>query len=532
MGKLFDLAGGPRLAAAIGWWLLLSVPYVAAADPDPQELADRIDRHLAARWQAVGARPAPPADDAEFLRRAYLDLTGRIPTPRDVHDFLADRSPDKRRRLIDELLDSPRHARHFAAVWRALLLPEASASREARFFQAGFEAWLYQRLRARVGYDELVRELLTTPVAADGRPPQAVFRQPDRPNPLAFFAVKEARPENLAATTTRLFLGIRIECAQCHNHPFARWTREQFWNQAAFFAGIERQGEGLFAPLTEAVERRELTPPNQARAIQAVFLDRSKPVWKPGASPRVPLAEWVTAAENPYFARAAVNRLWGHFFGVGLVEPVDDFNNENAPSHPELLDDLARSFVAARFDLGYLTRALCLSQAYQRTSARTDASQDDPRLFARMGVKGLSAEQLFDSLALAVGYRDRDLGALTEAPGSPRNQFLTLFAPQGPPSEPQTSILQALTLMNGKFVAAATRLETSATLTAVVGTPGMDTAGRVEALYLAALGRKPTQQEQQRLTGYVRKKGNDEEARRLADVFWMLLNSAEFRLNH
>jgi hypothetical protein len=531
MDKPTSRASGWPWAAAVVGCLLVSAPGLAAS-ADPQALADCIDRHLAARWQASGIRPAPLADDAEFLRRAYLDLTDRIPAVRDVHDFLADRAADKRQRLIDELLESPRHARHYAAVWRALLVPETSASREARFFQAGFEAWLYQRLRAGVGYDRLVRELLTTPVAVEGRTPQDVFRQPNLPNPLAFFAVKDAGPENLAATTTRLFLGIRIECAQCHNHPFARWSREQFWNQAAFFAGIERQGEGLFAPLTEAVDRRQLTPANQTRTVQALFLDRTQPKWQPGVSPRIALAEWVTSADNPFFARAAVNRLWGHFFGIGLVEPVDDFHDENPPSHPELLDDLAQSFVAAGFDPRYLIRALCRSQAYQRTSAYKDEGSDNPRLFAHMNIKGLSAEQLFDSLALATGYRTHDRGPFTDEPGSPRNQFLTLFAPQGPPSEPQTSILQALTLMNGKFLAEATRLQTSATLTAVMGMPGMDTSGRLEALYLATLSRKPTAREYKSLSEYVHKEGPDAQGRRLADVFWMLLNSAEFRLNH
>jgi hypothetical protein len=522
--------------ASVGALLLAAAPTLGAAPagpPDPQALADRIDRHLAARWKEVGARPAPPADDAEFLRRAYLDLTGRIPASRDVHDFLADRAPDKRARLIDELLASPRYARHFASTWRALLLPEAASDRQARYFQPGFEAWLRQRLRAGVGYDRLVRELLTAPIAAPGGPPQDVFRQPELPNALAFFAVKEARPENLAATTTRLFLGIQIECAQCHDHPFARWTRTQFWEQAAFFAGIQRPGAGLFAPLTEDVGRRELTPAGSTRKARPTFLGAGRPAFRPGDSPRVALADWMTAPDNPFFARAAVNRLWGQLFGVGLVDPVDDFHDENKPSHPELLDDLARSFVAAKFDLGYLLRALCRSQAYQRSSARTHPSQDDPRLFARMAVKGLSGEQLFDSLALATGYREpTGRGPFAYDPRGPRNQFLTLFAPQGRPAAPETSILQALTLMNGKFLAEATRVESSATLRAVVEMPGLDTAGRVEALYVVALSRKPTPGERERVLRHVRGGSRAEEPRRLGDVFWALLNSAEFRLNH
>jgi len=207
-----------RFLGALG--LLLVTALGQAAPPDPQALADRIDQHLAARWKAVGARAAPPADDAEFLRRAYLDLTGRIPAPRDVHDFLSDKDPQKRPKLIDELLESARHAAHFANVWRALLLPEAAAGAEARFLQPGLEAWLRQQFRDRVPYDRLVRELLAAPIGPDGRSARAVLAQPEQPNPLAFIAAKEAKPENLAAAATRLFLGIQLECAQCHDHPF------------------------------------------------------------------------------------------------------------------------------------------------------------------------------------------------------------------------------------------------------------------------------------------------------------------------
>jgi hypothetical protein len=500
-------------------------PVVAGA-PDPAELAARIDRRLQARWQADKVQPAPPADDAEFLRRAYLDVTGRIPRPAEVHVFLADRSADKRRRLIDGLLEGPRFATHFAYVWRADWLSETAANRDAVLFEAGFENWLKARLRAGVGYDRLVRELLTVPIAAEGRDTEPVLRDPERPNPLAFFAVKEARPENLAAAVTRSLLGIRLECAQCHNHPFAPWTQEQFWSQAAFFAGLRQQGRGMFAPLTEAAGRRELTPPGGRKPRPAAFLIGGPPRWQGDRGPRAILADWITAPDNPYFARAAVNRLWGLFFGVGLVEPVDDFRDDNPPSDPELLDDLSWAFVASGFDLAYLIRRLCLSRAYQRTSARTDSSQDTTRLPARMTVKALTGEQFFDSLALAAGYRDE------QDRGAARRQFLTRFALAGPLGEPETSVQQALTLLNGRFVAWATDPEACPTLIAVTQTPGLRLDQRIDALYLATLSRPPSAEERERLEQHVRKAGAGREAERLADVFWMLLNSAEFRTNH
>jgi hypothetical protein len=497
----------------------------AAAPPDPQALADRIDAHLDARLAAAGVTPAPPADDAEFLRRAYLDLTGRIPAPRDVHDFLADPDPDKRAKLVDELLDTPRYASHSAALWRAILLPEAATDGQARVFQPGFEAWLRLKFRANAPYDALVRELLTAPISADPNAPEPVLRDPTRPNPLAFYAVKEAKPENLAAATARVFLGVQIECAQCHDHPFAKWTRDQFWQTAAFFAGVERHGDGVFDPVSDS-RRRDLAVPNSKRSIAAAFLDGTEPTWAAAANPRAVLAGWVTAKGNPYFARAGANRVWAHLFGRGIVDPPDDFYDGNPPSHPELLDELARAFAAADFDLKYLTRAVCRTKAYRRTSARPAPTPDDARLFARMAVKGLTGEQLFDSLALATGYRD--------PPGraSARGAFLSQFARTGRPAEPETSITQALTLMNGRLLNRLTTLDGSPVLLAVGETPGMTTADRVEALYVAALSRKPTAAEQERMTAFVVTAGTGRQSERLADVFWVLLNSAEFRLNH
>jgi hypothetical protein len=512
---------------------LLSVTLPAVAGPpSAADLAARIDQRLEALWRSAQITPAPAANDGEFLRRVSLDIVGRIPRVADVHQFLRDASADKRDRLVDLLLDDPRYAVHFANVWRAELVPEVTAHREAAAFQAGFEAWLQARLRAGVSYDRLVRELLTVPIASgkdgdsDARNDTPVLRDPTRPNPLAFFAVKEARPENLAAAVSRTFLGIRLECAQCHNHPFAKWSQEQFWQQAAFFAGIERQGKGIFAPLSEVADRRELTPPERLGPQAAEFLDGTRPTWKVGQSSRVALAEWVTSPKNPYFARAAANRLWAHFFGIGLVEPADDFRDDNPASDAETLEILTQSLVESGFDLKHLIRGICRSRAYQRTSTWTHASQDTTALPARTTVKALTPEQLFDSLALATGYRDE------QDKGAARRQFSARFNLVGSRGEPETSVQQALTLLNGRFVTWATDPEANPTLIAVTQTPGMTLPERIEALYLATLSRKPSAAEQERLLRRFEKAERPHEAQQLADVFWVLLNSAEFRLNH
>jgi Protein of unknown function (DUF1549)/Protein of unknown function (DUF1553) len=525
-------------------WLALAavllMPASARADElDPRDLARRIDALLTKHHKANKVHIAPQAEDAEFLRRAYLDLTGRIPKVGEVRAFLADKDVDKRYKIIVDLLDSPRHAKHFATTWRALLAPEITAGGESAVFQLGFETWLYQKFRTRTGYDQLVFDLLATPIASDPANAEFVFRDFDKPNALAFFAVKDAKPENLAAVSTRLFLGVQLECAQCHDHPFAQWSRKQFWNQAAFFAGIERQGKGIFQPLTEDANLRVLTLPDSTKKSAAMFLDGKEPNFKPGVSSRVTLAKWITAPENAYFAKAAVNRLWGHLFGMGIIDPVDNSHDENPPSHPELLDELAKAFAASKFDLNYLITALCLTEAYQRTSTRTHVSQDDPRVFGRMGVKALTGEQFFDSLALATAFREQQPAAKAGKGGkgakggaAPRAQFLALFAQRGPTSEPETSVQQALTLMNGKFLTDATSLRSSPMLTAVMETPMLDTKQRVEILYLATLSRPPSARELKIAVNHVASTESAREHERLGDVFWALLNSAEFRLNH
>jgi hypothetical protein len=506
---------------------LIATHGVRAAEPlTARELAARIDVLLDAHWRDQGIQPAPRADDAEFLRRAFLDLTGRIPRVADVRGFLEDESPNKRARLLDRLLDDPRFDLHFAQTWRAELLPETAADRGAGVFRAGFERWLRERSRSRVAYDALVRELLTVPIAQEGAGLEPVLRDPSRANPLAFYAVKEAKPENLAASVSRTFLGLRMECAQCHNHPFATWTQEQFWQQAAFFASVRQQSAGMFAPLVESTLVHEVAPAEQGITHQAMYLDGSTPAWSADARPRALLADWITSRDNPYFARAGANRVWAQLFGRGIVEPVDDFRDDNPPEHPELLNLLADSYAAAGFDIRYLMRAICLTEAYQRTSARTDSSQDRTTLPARMPLKALTGEQFFDSIALATGYDER------QDKGAARRQMSVRFSRGAESVEPETSVQQALTLLNGEFTNWAASAEHCPTLVALSATPGLTTQDRVEGLYLATLGRLPSQPERERIDALFASSPDAASGELLADLFWALLSSAEFRMNH
>jgi hypothetical protein len=268
--------------------------------------------------------------------------------------------------------------------------------------------------------------------------------------------------------------------------------------------------------------------------VKARFLDGKEPEWK-GNGTRPTLVEWMTAADNPYFAKAAVNRLWAHLFGVPLVEQADG-SGEGPAGYPELLDELAREFAAHNFDVKFLIRAITASRAYQRTSAVTHPSQTDPRLFARMPLRGLSPEQLFDSLAVATEYQESGsadpLAALRIGPQSARAQFVAKFPGQDQKTDYQTSILQALYLMNNEFIADRASVQKNRTL-ATLAAQRTSTARKVESLYLVVLSRKPRPDESERYVKYVDAGGAaGDPGKALADVFWVLLNSPEFLLNH
>jgi Protein of unknown function (DUF1553)/Protein of unknown function (DUF1549) len=500
-------------------------------------LAFRIDQLIDAGYKARNIQPVPLADDAEFLRRVYLDLTGRIPPVAEVHRFLKSKDPDKRRILVEELLASPNFITHFATVWRAAIIPPSN-NQQFQFFGPQMEGWLRIRLRDDAPYDQMVRDLLTAEVGAGIRRGRNVEQ-----GATTFYQVNEFKAENIAASSSRLFLGVKLECAQCHDHPFARWSRKQFWELAAFFTNV--QGQQMVRPVnpkqpTPATAKNEIKISGTETVVKARFLDGKIPDFTSDASARKVLADWMTSRDNPFFAKAVVNRYWAHFFGIGIADPVDELENEdNPPSNPELLDDLAKTFAQKGFDTKFLIRAITSTKVYQRTSASATrgAGSDDLRSFSRMPLKGLTAEQLFDSLCQATGYRDNQPNPYVRGfnqLGSPRAEFLSRFDNSADKTtEHQTSILQALALMNGKLIADVTSIERSMTLQAVINSPFMDNKQKLDTLYMATLSRPMKPHEASKMLRYVEEGGpSKDETKALADVFWVLLNSGEFSINH
>jgi hypothetical protein len=510
-------------------------PRTSAVAIEARSLAQQIDRLLAAKWTEAKVRPAQPADDAELLRRVYLDLVGRIPTAAEARDYLDDTNPDKYGRLVEVLLDSPAYLTHATETYRAMFLPEADTDGQIRALAPTFEAWLRKKVAEDTGYDKIVREVLTVRLGGQGRRGGNAYDPRAEPSPLAYYFAKDAKPENLAAGTARTFMGIRLECAQCHNHPMDQWKREEFWGLAAFFAGVSKPGKDeVYSSIREVADRRELVIPDTSKIVKATFLDGKKPQAGRRASGRDLLADWLIAPENPYFARAAVNRVWARFFGTGIVDPVDDLRADNPPSHPELLDLLAREFRSHGYDMKFLIRAVTATKAYGLTSAVGRSETIPANLFAAMPVRTLSPGQLFETLAQATGIRTGGGRDAIYAEGSSRQEFVELFTNRDEkPTEGETTILQALALMNGPLMASVTSLEKSDTLAAVVEAPFLDIQERIETLYLAALTRRPRPEELARLVPYVEGGGpTGDRSKALADVFWALLNSPEFRFNH
>jgi hypothetical protein len=509
---------------------LVLAAHAAADPPSEAEMAARIDARLAEACQRENVQPAPLAEDPEFLRRAWLDLCGTIPPINDpdgisgIRGFLKSTDPDKRIRLVERLLARPSHATHFANVWKNVLLPQ-DADIQRVVAEAGFQSWLRGQFADNVPYDTLIADL----VLAQG--------QANQPGPALFYTSLGLKPEELAASTSRAFLGTQIQCAQCHDHPFDHWKKADFWGYAAFFAQLRRASGRQPVALAVADDQvGEVTLPDSKDPVTPRFLGGETSVDGQGKTRRQRLVQWLTWPENPFVARAAVNRVWALLFGRGLVHPVDDLGQHNASANPELLAELADYFVRTGYDLNCLVRTLARTKAYQRTSRSLPGDADRPELFARMAIKSLTAEQLFDCLSEAMRRREdppqsNNFSALVARTGlQSRQAFLARFrAPTQGATEYEGGIPQALTLMNGAGIRQATHVAQSDLLVAL-DAPFFTTEQRVEVLFLSTLSRPPRDQERSKFVTFVERSGSGRQA--LGDVLWALLNSAEFMLNH
>jgi hypothetical protein len=515
---------------ALAW--LLSAPTNAEEPAENQEknaaratMVARLDELVQQRITAAGYKSVPPSSDEEFLRRIYLDLTGAIPHVADVRAFLSDEQPDKRSRLIDRLLASPAHATHLANTWRSFMLP-GGLNLEQINNVVGVQNWLRQRFVENVRYDNLVSELL---VASDG----------GEAGPALYYTSLELKPEKLAGSTARIFLGLQIECAECHDHPFDHWKQTDFWGYAAFFARLKQpdmmnlgaRGRARLIDLDEG----EVKLPKSEDVVLPKYPGGSSPARDELGTRREQLAIWMASRDNPFLARAGVNRVWWHLFGRGLVEPVDDLSRQNPASHPELLDELARYFAASGFDLKELYRTITSSATYQRTSV-WQAEPPPPELYVHMSVKTLTADELYDSVNRVLHRRPQPMmnGVNVASPllDPQRQAFLAKVQSSGRNfQEYHAGILQALGLINGSDLAEATDPERSPLLGSLQA-PFFTDDDRIRTLFLATLARQPAEEELSLCQTQLARHPASDRGQGFSDILWVLLNSAEFAFNH
>ena len=491
----------------------------------PLPEANFIDGLVYAKLRKLHELPSPAAGDSDFLRRVFLDVIGTLPTAEEARNFLKDEHPDRRSRLVERLLARPEFADFWALKWSDVLRVDRQALGHKQAY--AYYRWIRDSLAANVPYDRFCRAV----IAAEGPLTEA---------PAASFYKVVTKPGEMGGTLSQVFLGVRIDCAQCHHHPFDRWSQTDYFGMQAFFtqvsfktaAGAESLVAGNSAPTTH---------PRTGESVFAHVLATTPPLAEPEGDRRKLLADWMTSPENPWFARNLVNRTWAHFLGRGIVEPVDDVRLTNPPTNPELLDALARSFVDSRFDFKQLIRTITASRVYQASTITNATNERDDQNYARALLRSVEAEVLLDAVCHVTGVPEKFQGmpagcrAIQLWDSQTPHYFLKLF---GRPTRTTAcecertkdpSVAQVLHILNSselhaKLSHAGGRI---ARLTAAISDDGKLT----EELYLTFYSRFPTETESRTAVGYLA--ARHENRRQAAeDIAWSMLNTTEFVFNH
>jgi hypothetical protein len=532
--------------------LVSSLAVAVSPVPPAADVSARLDTALEKEWKRANISPAGQADDATFLRRVYLDLTGRVPPPLKVREFLQDADPGKRAKLVDALLASEEFADYWGRTWTQALTGKRPIKQDSHDGRV-----LYEYMKASLAANKPYRDLVTELICGEGLS--------DASGPVNFLLRYDAKPTDLAGAVSKNFLGLTLQCAQCHNHPFAEWKKADFWGMAAFFGRTRRldsQGDdGNYAAVLDT-RRGDLMLPDPAAKP-----DESGNVPKKAVKPRLPgqdgpvppgkrrqaLAVWITSDKNPYFAKNLINRVWAQLFGSGLVASLEHAPAEGEPVHAEILTLLAKDFSAAGQDVKRLVRVIVLSRAYQLSAGSGEPATDPDTLkdagarlhqlrhLGRFPVRPLSVDQLYQSVVQATGYRgpepapaaqntsDRspeEASAVQKPAAEDDDQEGEADIPVDQLGERALTVQRAQALLNSDYVQKAVQAGALAAGVVNGGRPG---AAHVEWLFLSTLARRPTPDESatmlELLQAGKRKRG-------LEDVLWVLLNSAEFNTNH
>ncbi len=505
-----------------------TVPLGAPLGEFPPE-RNFIDTHIFTKLRTLGLPPSPLCDDATFLRRVTLDLAGRVPAAAEVEAFTADPDTNKRAALVDRLLASPEYGEYFAGKWSSLLRNKRGTA-PARVTYA-FYQWLKDSLNRNKPYDVFTREILSASGSVSNNPPAAWYR-----------AV--TKPQEQLQDVAQVFCGQRLQCAQCHHHPYEKWSQQDYYGFAAFFSNVGRKPSD--EPGEEAVfnQWREASAvnPKTNKSVKPTPLGSPVLNLTPREDPRRALAAWLTAPENPFFAKMLANRYWKHFFGRGLVEPEDDMRVTNPATNPALMEGLAAYFTERKFDLKALARAICLSSTYQLSSLPNAYNATDRQNFSRFFPRRLPAEVLLDAIDTATGVPTKFPGqpagaraaALPDDSFNAGSYFLTVFGRPDNASACEcersldSSLAQSLHLLNSKGLQ-----EKLSSPQGRATALAKDTAAgeeRVRRLFLTVYGRPPAAEEVKKALDYVTAREGKSVA--WEDLIWALMNSKEFLFNH
>jgi hypothetical protein len=496
--------------------------------------ANYVDKLVFAKLKLMSIPPSELCTDQEFVRRAYLDLCGVLPGADDVRSFLADTRGDKRARLVDALLERPEYPDFWTLKWSDVFRSSRKAIQVKGVYV--FQHWLRDHLENNTGFDQVVREMIT----ADG----STFANP----PANYYRIARD-PQNLAETTAQLFFGIRMQCAKCHNHPFERWTQDDYYSMAAFFARVRQKKDDVEPgpnPQTPGAEviysdrGGEVTQPRTGRVMPPKFMGGAVAVVPPGKDRREVLANWLTSGDNPFFAKSVANRIWFHLNGKGIVDPVDDFRDSNPACNDELLDALAKDFAASHFDVKHLIRVIMNSRTYQLSAQGNEFNKDDTKYFSHAVTKLLGAEQLLDALCTVTEVPEKFPGvpsgtrAVQLPDGDGNHPFLKTF---GQPArelacecerEGDSNLAQALQLINGPTVNE--KLRNPNNHIGRLMNKKVSETDMLTELYLSTLSRPPTEADTKVALAHVDKAKDKRKA--WEDVHWALLNAKEFLFRH
>jgi hypothetical protein len=530
--RTFDLAGEATIMARYQGQVAVfraTVPLGSVPDPYPAFPAvNYVDRLALAKWKKLGLTPSGLCTDSEFIRRLYLDLCGKLPAPDAVRAFLDDKRPDRRARLIDRCLDDPDYSAYWALRWGSILRNSQLAGSEAAAY--AFHDWLRDKIARNRPYDELVRGV----VAAAGE-------WQDAPAINWFWQMRDDQLHQPVADTAQVFLGLRLQCAKCHHHPYEKWSQDDYYGLAGFFARLGRKSFGEPPPYYSA---RTITTgernPRTGKPLEPRLLDGTVLKVPPEEDPRQKLVDWMARPDNPFFAKALVNRVWGHLLGRGLVDPVDDMRETNPPSNPELLDALAKDFITSKFDVKHLLRTICNSRTYQLSATPNDNNVHDRQNHARYYGKRLIAEVLLDAVDQVCGTRthfnrmSRNARAVDLPHEGFGSYFLDVFdrPPRSSPCECArsggASLPAVLHLSNSPEIEDKLAREDGRVAKLVKAKTSADDA--IEELYLTAYARRPTKAEAEKALAHLGKSASVRSG--LEDVAWALINSREFLFNH